>query len=331
MRHLGYLLLFPFVVALLWLPGCSSGREQGALRIAVIPKGTTHEYWKAIHAGAEKAREDLGKEGIKVKIIWKGPEKEDDREAQITVVENFISARVSGIVIAPLDEKALVRPVEEAVDSGIPVVVIDSGLASDKQVSFVATDNYKGGMLGARRLAEILGGKGKVFMLRYQEGSESTKNREKGFLHKIKEYPGIEVVSAEQYGGPTTETAYRKAESLLRRFPDVDGIFCPNESTTFGTLRALQDAGRAGKVKFVGFDSSAKLIQALRKKEIQGLVLQNPFYMGEMGVKTLVRHIKGLEVEKRIDTGVTVATPGNMDEPDIRFLLNPPLEKYLGK
>jgi len=293
--------------------------------LAVIPKGTTHEFWKSIHAGAVKGSRELG-----VEIIWKGPLKEDDREQQIKVVENFVARAVDGIVLAPLDDKALVPVVRDAVGRKIPVVIIDSDLKSEDYVSFVATDNYKGGVLGARRLGTLLGGKGKVILLRYAEGSASTIQREAGFLDTIKkEFPGIEVVSSNQYGGATTESSYRKAENLLVRFPNIDGIFCPNESTTFGMLLALQSVGQAGKIKFVGFDSSEKLAKALRAGEIHGLVLQHPFQMGYLGVKTMVQHLRGEKVEKRVDTGCEVITAENMDQPEQKELLTPDLSKWL--
>ena len=167
-------------------------------------------------------------------------------------------------------------------------------------------------------------------MLRYQEGSASTTNREKGFLDDMtSHYPAIEILSSNQYAGATTETAYQKSEGLLSRFPEIDGIFCPNESSTFGMLRALQDAGLAGKVIFVGFDSSEKLVQALEEDEIHGLVLQNPFRMGELGVKTIVDYINGSAVPERIDTGVTLVTKDNMNRPEIKKLLTPDLLQYL--
>jgi len=156
------------VIAVATHRGLGSAAEK-KLTIAVIPKGTTHEFWKSIHAGAVKASREFD-----VEIIWKGPLKEDDREQQIKVVENFVARGVDGIVLAPLDDKALVSVVNDATRRNIPVVIIDSDLKSDRYVSFVATDNYKGGVLGARRLGEVLGGKGKVLMMRYAEGSAST-------------------------------------------------------------------------------------------------------------------------------------------------------------
>ena len=320
--------------------GCKREKQEGATtyRIAVIPKGTTHVFWKSIHAGAIKAEQELKASGLDVQVIWKGPLKEDDRESQIRVVEDFVTRGVNGIVLAPLDDAALRRPVKDAVDSGIPVVIIDSDLKSEDYVSFVATDNYVGGQKGGERLAEILGGKGKVIMLRYQEGSASTMNREQGFLDILKKkYPGIEVVSANQYGGATTESAYQASENLLAPLRTagggltIDGIFCPNESTAFAMLRALQDSGLAGKVKYVGFDSSDRLVQGLRGGEIQGLVLQDPINMGYLGVKTIIAHLRGEEVKKRIDTGSAVATPENMDDPTMKNLLEPDYRKWLNE
>ena len=314
----------------------SCSKEQGEkpekLTIAVIPKGTTHVFWKSVHAGALKAAQELD-----VEILWKGPLKEDDREEQIKVVEDLITRGVNGMILAPLDDVALRGPVRDAVNNGIPVVVIDSDLKSEDYTSFVATDNYVGGKSGGEHLAKLLEGKGKIVLLRYAEGSASTMNREQGFLDAIKEYPDIELVSANQYGGATTESAYKASENLLAPLKDadgkltIDGIFTPNESTTFGMLRALQDGGMAGEVIFVGFDSSEKLVQALSDGEINGLVLQDPFNMGYLGVKAMVAHLKSEPVEKRIDTGSKLISKENMDQPEMQALLHPDFKKWLGE
>ena len=137
----------------------ASAADAGkALTIAVVPKGTSHEFWKSIHAGALQASQELNAAGDSVRVIWKGPLREDDREQQIQVVEGFLTQGVSGIVLAPLDRRALVRPVEEAKSAGVPVVIIDSGLESDAMVSYIATDNYKGGTLAADRIGQLLNG-----------------------------------------------------------------------------------------------------------------------------------------------------------------------------
>ncbi len=299
------------------------GRSEKAkgVRLAVIPMGTTHEFWKAIHAGAKTAGDELG-----VEIIWKGPLKEDDRNDQIQIVETMINAGVDAIVLTPLDDRALMPPVAEAKSRGIPTVIFNTALGGSDFISYIATDNWKGGMLAAERIGSLLNGRGKIILIRIIEGIEGNRQREEGFLTTIRsKFPEMVVLSDNQYAGITTETAYQTTENLLARFPDVEAIFTPNESTTFGCLRALQDHDLAGKVIHVGFDSSKKLIEALEKGEIMGLVLQDPIRMGYDSVRTAVAHLRGAPFESRIDTGVYLATPENMNQPEIRRLLVPDL------
>lgn len=317
----------PIALALLSLfaASCDCGGEATSAgerpTIAVIPKGTTHIFWRAVHAGARRAADELD-----VDIVWQGPVREDDRAAQIRVVEDMIARGVDAMVLAPLDDRALVPAATEAAQENIPVVIFDSGIQWDGYVSFVATDNRAGGRLAADRLGELLGGRGRVILMRYQEGSASTAEREAGFLERMAERFGdVELVSSNQYGGATTETAYATAESLLVRFPDVDGVFTPNESTTFGMLRAVTDANRAGQVRLVGFDANEALVTALREGHVHGLVLQNPERMGELAVRAAVSRLRGEPIERRVDTGATMVTRDNMDEPAIQRLLSPDL------
>ena len=324
-RFLGRLAL---AFGLLAFPALAADKP---LTIAVVPKGTTHEFWKSIHAGAIKAQQELAAKGISVRIIWKGPLKEDDRDQQIQVVENFMVQRASGIVLAPLDSKALIRPVQNAQKAKVPVVIIDSGLESEDYVSFVATDNYKGGQMAGEQLAKLLDGKGKVILLRYAVGSASTEAREKGFLEALGKHADLKLISSDQYAGPTRDTSYSASQNLLRRFgQEVDGIFCPNENSTIGMTMALRDIGRAGgTVKMVGFDAGSQSVADLKSGDVQGLVVQNPLFMGYKGVMTIVEHIQGKPVEKRIDTGVVLVTKENMGDDSVKELLYPPLEKYL--
>lgn len=293
------------------------------LRIAVVPKGTTHEFWKAVHAGAAKAARELS-----VEIIWKGPLKEDDLKSQVDLVQSFTAQGVSGMVLAPLNDTALAAPVRAAVKSGVPVVIFDSDLKGGDQASFVATDNRAAGRLAGEKLGALLGGKGNVVLLRYQEGSASTNHREEGFLEAIRKFPDVELLSQNQYGGATTESAFAASENLLLAQNagkgQVQGVFCPNESTTFGMLLALEKAGLAGKLRFIGFDSSAKLVEGVRTGKLSGLVLQNPFNMGYLAVKTIVSVLKKEKVESRIDTGASLIDKENMDQPEMKALLSPP-------
>jgi ribose transport system substrate-binding protein len=293
------------LAALLAAPSVASGGDKPPV-IAVIPKGTTNEFWKAVNAGAFKARDELRAKGTRVEIIWKGPLKEDDREQQIQVVENFVSRRVSGIVLAPLDSRALVQPVTAAGQAKIPVVIMDSGLNSDRYASFVATDNYQGGVMAGEHLARLLEGKGNVILLRYQVGSASTEEREAGFLDALKKHPAIKIISSNQHAGPTRDTAYRASQNLLNRYGrEVNGVFCPCELPSGAMAMALRDIGRAGgKVKVVGFDAGSKSIEDLKNGDIQGLVVQDPLGIGYESVLTMVKHLKGEEVARRIGTRV---------------------------
>ncbi len=205
-------------------------------------------------------------------------------------------------------------------------MVFDSALEPPhRAVSYVSTDNGKGGRLAGRRMGELLKGKGTVLMLRYQEGSAATEEREAGFLAELKAgFPGVKVISADQYAGPTRDTAKRASENLLNRFASrVDGIFASNESATAGMLLALQDIGKAGAITFVGFDYSASFIEPLRKGELKGFIVQHPVNMGYLSVKTMVAYLKKEPVPPSVDTGVELVTLENLQDPNIQAVINP--------
>ncbi|MEI7835370.1 MAG: substrate-binding domain-containing protein [Planctomycetota bacterium] len=312
-------------VLLACLGGCKS-QGKGKDVIAVIPKGTTHVFWQSVEAGARKAAAEDG-----VDMIWKAGVKEDDLDAQVTVVEAMISQGVKGIVLAPLHQEALVKQVAAAKKKNIPVVVIDSSLAGkagDDFVSFVATDSRKGGEMAAKEMIRLAGATGgKLVVLRYLEGHASTGAREDGFIDAITAYnekaeKKFELVSTNQRAGDVDE-AMRKTEDMKAILLDAVGVYTPNEPTTFGMLRGLQNLKRAGKIRFVGFDGGKSLADGLGAKEIDALVLQNPVQMGYLGVKTLMAHLRGQKVAPGIDTGCCLATPDNMNTPEVKMLLVP--------
>ncbi|MFL2435784.1 MAG: substrate-binding domain-containing protein [Verrucomicrobiales bacterium] len=306
----------------LFLTGCNKTKNS-KLRIAVIPKGTTHEFWKMGEAGAKKAGNELG-----IDIIWKGPQKESDRAGQIKVVENFITQGVDGIALAPLDDKALVRSVTEAKNAGIKVAVWDSGLdesAGDAVISSVMTNNFAAGQDCGKRLAMLMNGSGKVLMLRHAVNHDSTTKREEGFLDGIKKTaPGIELLSIDQRGGVSIDEAMKVSESLLNQFSDqVDGVFTPNESTTQGMLRALDQAGLAGKFPFVGFDTNEALLQGLKDKKVSALAVQDPFQMGYTAVRNIFNSIQQKPFEANVDTGAVLLDLENIDTEEVQKIINP--------
>ncbi|MBM3972782.1 MAG: substrate-binding domain-containing protein [Planctomycetes bacterium] len=295
-----------------------SGDATAAPRVAVIPKGTTHVFWQAVAAGAKDAGARTG-----LNVVWKGPLQENDRAQQIQLVQQFVSEGVAGIALAPLDHAALAPVVRSAKNSGIPVVIFDSDLDGTPGVdfaSFVATDNRAGGELAGQRLAELVGGKGKVVLLRYQVGSASTEAREAGFLAAAKA-AGLEVLVDNRYAGATIGEAKNTALNLADHLQQAHGVFCSNESATAGMLQALDQLGLRGKVRFVGFDSSPPLVDGLRDGGIDALVVQDPRKMGELSVQALADLIAKKPVAPKVDTGAVLATKANMDEPAVKRLL----------
>ncbi len=287
--------------------------------IAVIPKNTTHVFWKAIEAGAREGALEAA-----VEMVWKGSLKEDDPAQQIQIVEQFVSEGMGGIVLAPIDDKALKRPVAAAMQKGIPVVIMDSPLEGEPIkdfVSTVSTNNHRGGEMAGEQLGELLDGKGKVVLFRFKQGSVSAGQREAGFLEAIKKFPDIQVILDNRYSGTTAIEAKSVALDMLDELKEADGIFCPTEPSTFGMLSALKVNNLVGNKALVGFDASQGLMEGLRKGEIRALVAQNPKKMGREAVKVLVAKMKGETVPLFIDTGAAVITKENLDAPEIQALL----------
>ncbi|MBW3543058.1 MAG: substrate-binding domain-containing protein [Planctomycetes bacterium] len=310
------------------LAGCAGGSNGGSgkRRIAVIPKGTSHDFWKSVHYGADKAANETG-----VEIVWLGTDDETDKEGQIKIVDNFIARGIDGICLAPIDRDAFVPVVARAARRKIPTVVFDSGLSDDSNiVSYVATDNYRGGVMAAEHLAKLMEGAGGVILLRYQAGSESTEQRERGFLETLEKFENIRVLSESQRVDSKAEEALKIAGPLLRRYAgELGGVFTVCEPNNKGMLLALKRekdaAGEplAGKVKFVAFDPDPQIVAGLKDGIVHGVVLQDPVNMGYLAVQTMVQHLDGKPVENRIPTGEYLATPANLDEPRSQELLHP--------
>lgn len=297
--------------------GSSAGQTR---RIGVIPKETASQYWKGVRNGAEQAARDE-----KVTILWNGPEVETDNERQIQIVEDMIAQKVDGIILAPSNRKALVPAVEKVGARKIPCVIVDSGVETDTYLSYMATDNHKGGVLAAKRIAEILGGKGKIIVVAWTPNSASTDARLQGFRETLaKEFPGVEIVDTQYPNPPTMEKARDVAQDMLTRNAGIDGMFACNATTAGGALTALmsfQQGQNAKKIKMVGFDAWPMVIDGLRKGDLDSLIIQNPYKMGYEGVKAILRHIEGKEVPKEVDTGVELITQDRLSDPKIMELL----------
>ena len=306
------------------LAATSCGRSTGKKLIGVVPKGTNHIFWQTVHAGALKAGEEFDLE-----ILWNAPQMEIDSSRQISIVENLITRQVDGIVLAPVDEQALVSVVERAAERGIPVSIFDSAIKTDKIISYVATDNYSAGAMAARRMAEILGGAGKVGIIGFMPGSASTMQREAGFTETIeKEFAEIELLGV-RFPMADRAKALAEAENLMTAHPDLAGLFADNESSTDGTVRAVKQRGAAGKVKIVGFDASEELVSELKAGAIDSIVVQDPFKMGYESTKNVALYLNGDQPRRETDSGAYLIDAENIDTPEMQAIVFPDIGKWL--
>ena len=311
------LLLF----ALGFLPGCQRAHKK---TIAVIPKATSHLFWQSVQAGAIAAGRDYD-----VDVLWNGPAQETEYSRQIQIVDSMIAKRVDGIAVAASDRTALNASLDRAAAAEIPVTIFDSGVDSSRYMTFVATNNYLAGQMAAQKMAELLGGKGKVAMLLHAPGSFSTMERERGFEDVLtKQFPRIRVV-ARQYGMSDRAKSMGAAENMLTAHPDLNGMFASSEPSSVGASLALKGRGLSGKVRLVGFDASEGLVGDLKGGTIDALVVQDPFKIGYEAVRTLVDKLQGHTPPRQMDLNAIVVTTENADQPEIRSVLFPDIKKYL--
>jgi ribose transport system substrate-binding protein len=291
--------------------------------VGVIPKGANHIFWQTVHAGAIKAAREFGFE-----VEWNAPTLEIDSSRQIEIVESMINRRLAGIVMAPVDKTALVAVVERAAREKIPVSIFDSAIDTDRILSYVATDNTEAGRMAARRMGEILGGKGKVGVVGFMPGSASTMERENGFQEEMRaKFPAIRIAGV-QFGMADRAKAMAVTENFLTAHAGLAGIYADNESSSAGAVQALKS--RATKdVKLVAMDASEQLVADLRAGYIDSLVVQNPFRMGYESTRAIGLHLRGQTPPARLDSGAALIKREDVDRPDVRELLFPDLRPYL--
>jgi ribose transport system substrate-binding protein len=302
------------------LVGCNRSHET---TIAVIPKASADIFWQSVHAGAVKSAW-----ANNVKIVWDGPPNETDIAGEMKIVETMINRQVDAIALAPSDRSAFKIAVNRAAAAHIPVIIYDSDIDTDRYVTFVATDNYLGGQIGADRIGKVLGGKGKIVMVKTTPGGASTTAREDGFRNELKsKFPGIEILD-ERFGMASIAQSLTVTENMLTAHPDLNGIFSSNESGTEGAAQALK--ARSAKIKLVGFDSSPLLLAELHAGVIDSLVIQDPFKMGETAVDAAVKAVNRERTPKQIFLSPRLINADNINDPDVQAQLNPDLQKYLG-
>jgi ribose transport system substrate-binding protein len=297
--------------------GCNRQKQR---RIAVIPKGTAHVFWQSVHAGAIAAGREFHEE-----IVWDGPPNETDYSRQLEIFDSMLNRHVDGVVVAASDRTTLNSSLDRAARENIPVVVFDSAVDSTNFVTFVATNNFEGGQMAARKLAELLRGKGTIAMIENTPGSASTMDRERGFKEALgKEAPGIEII-AEQYSMSDRAKGMTVVENILTAHPKLDGIFASSEPSSVGAAKALKSHGLSGKIKLVAFDSTDGLIEDLNNGVIDALVAQDPWKIGYEAVKAVTDKLDGKTPPKQVDLSAVVITKPDLEKPEIKKLLHPDL------
>jgi ribose transport system substrate-binding protein len=301
---------------------CAACREEPRRVVGVVPKGANHIFWQTVHAGAVKAAHEY-----KLEVEWNAPALEIDASRQIAIVESMVNRHLAGIALAPVDRKALASVVDRADAAGVPVAIFDSAIDTNHYISYVATNNREGGRMAARKLAELMAEEGKCAIIGFMPGSASTMEREEGFEQEIAKYPGIHVV-AKVFGAASQANSMKETENIMTRNPDLKGLFADNESSSMGAVMALSSRGES-KIRMVAFDASQKLIEDLRHRTIDALLVQNPFKMGYESVKAIGMKLNGQTPEAHIDSGITLVTRPDLEKPDIIPLLFPDIEKFL--
>lgn len=311
------------IVMLAALAGC---RRDERRVVGVVPKGANHIFWQTVHAGAIKAGREFGFE-----VEWNAPTLEIDSSRQIEILDSMINRRLAGIAVAPVDKQALVGVVERAGRAGVPVAIFDSGIDTEKRLTYIATDNKEGGRMAARRLCEIIGGKGKAGVIGFMAGSASTMEREDGFVEEMRaKCPGATVLPV-QFGMANRAKSMAVTENLMTAHPDLAGIFADNESSSSGAVQALKSRGKPGAVKMVAFDASDQLIDDMKAGFIDSIVVQDPFRMGYESGRAIGLKLRGEAATTRMDLKPLLIGVGDLEKAEIKALLHPDIGQYLSK
>ncbi len=288
-------------------------------KIAVICKGSVHEFWKTVEQGAMDAGDEL-----KLDVTFEAPEDESQIDVQIDMMEKAIASGVDAIVLAPLDVERLNDSIEKAHRKGIPVLTLDSDVTSPVRVATIGTDNRTAGAIAGRNAANLIGGKGKVAIVSYVEGAQTAIERNAGFMDELeKNYKDtIEVVGVSFCGGDA-EVAKQQACDFIEKYPDIKCIYGANEGSAVGVAAAVKELGMQDDIVIIGFDSSEQEIAYLDEGTINGMMVQNPYNMGYLGVRNINKVLDGMKIDEKLDTGATYVNRDNLYDEDTQWLLYP--------
>ena len=292
------------LLAALAAGACNRGKED--VTIALVTKAMDSEFWLMVAEGAKAGAAE--RPGVKLTIV--APDREINVDQQVSMLEDQVRRGVKALVVSPAGSAQVMSALELAASRGIPVVLVDTDAPFAKKVSYIGTDNRRGGQLAAKCLVDRLGGKGDVALISGVPGNESQDARAQGFIDAVAQVPGMKLV-AQQPANSERSLGLTVMENILTAHPDVKGVFATNDQMALGAMEALDARGLRGKVAIVGFDATKEAVQATVEGRLAGSVAQNPRAMGQRGVEAALAAIDGRSVEKRIDTGTEMVTAEN--------------------
>ena len=302
-------------ISALALMGTTPAMAQEELYIPLISKGFQHQFWQAVQAGAEPAAAEAG-----VRITFEGPDNETMVDRQIDMLAAALANSPAAIGFAALDSQAAIPLLRQAHEAGIPIVAFDSGVDSDIPVTTATTDNRAAAALAADKMAELIGGSGKVAVVAHDQTSRTGIDRRDGFLDQIAaNYPNIEVVSV-QYGQGDQLQSTEVAKAILIANPDLVGLFGTNEGSAIGVVNAVRELGSEG-VTIIGYDSGKAQTDAIRDGLMAGAITQNPVGIGYETVMAAIAATRGEELPAIIDTGFYYYDQSNIDNAEIQAVL----------
>ena len=306
--------LFLGVVSAAAIFAASAPSSAQSMDVALISKGFQHQFWQAVKAGADKAAAELG-----VNVTFEGPDSESQVDRQMDMLAAALSRKPAAIGFAALDSQAAIPLLQQAQQANIPVIAFDSGVDSDIPLTTATTDNVAAAALAADKMAELIGGEGKVAVVAHDQTSRTGIDRVDGFVNRMKEaYPNIEVVTV-QYGGGDQLQSTEITKSILLANPDLKGIFGANEGSAIGVLNGKRELN--SDVVVIGYDSGAQQKAAIQDGTMAGAITQNPVGIGYETVKAAVAAVKGETLPEVIDTGFFWYDKNNMDDPEIAAVL----------
>lgn len=308
-------------LSLMMLAACTpSGSIPGSdkpLMIDMVVKMDRGDYWNTIRMGAEVAAKEYN-----VELNFLAPSQENDYKQQIELMQESIVRRPDAIVLAASDYEALGQVTDQTSYYNIPVISMDSEVASTKVKTYVGTNNYEAGQAAAKRLSELTGGRGEIGIINFVKGARSTDEREEGFLDYMARFPEIQVMDI-VYSGSDESLAYDLTCKMLQLHPRLNGIVSLSAESSIGAGLAVEDMGYSGIVNMIAFDNPSEMLELLQDGTIQAMVVQNPFNNGYMAVYAAVQAAHGAKLSDKIPTDVKLIDLDNMLWPENQKLMFP--------